>query len=154
MRRDPFWKKRPEAVQQISSKESVPTRRVIVGILPYVNITRLNRDADSATNVCSDTLRLMGSPVKGRRQVAERTCCFTEGVFSFGLCVPSLPSEVDSAGNWKIGIESRSQIIQGHVAPRRQFGKRKGSIAKELCKSVNISSTRNRSMGNTGTLFE
>ena len=44
-----------------SSKESVRLRRVIIGILPYVKITSLYRDANSATTVFSDTLRLMGS---------------------------------------------------------------------------------------------
>ena len=38
-------------------------RRVIVGILPYVRMTSLYRDASSATNVCLDTLRLMGGPI-------------------------------------------------------------------------------------------
>ena len=35
--------------------------RVNSGILPYVKITNLNRHVNSATNVCTDTLRLMAS---------------------------------------------------------------------------------------------
>ena len=55
-----------------SSKESAQIRRVILGILPYVTITSLNRDANTATNVCLDTLRLMGGPVKSVRKVVEK----------------------------------------------------------------------------------
>ena len=49
---------------EVTSKKLVRIRRIIIGILPYVKITNLNRDATSATTVCSDTLRLMCSPVK------------------------------------------------------------------------------------------
>ena len=48
-------------------KELVRIRRVIFGILPYVTRTKLNRDS-----VYSDTLSLMGSPVKSRRKVVEK----------------------------------------------------------------------------------
>ena len=69
----------------ISSKESVRIRRVIIGILPYVKIANLYQDANSATNVCLDTLRLMGSPEKSRRKVVERISCLTEGVYTIWL---------------------------------------------------------------------
>ena len=49
---------------KITSKEIVRIRRLIIDILCYVKTTCLYRDANSATNVCSDTLRLMGSPFK------------------------------------------------------------------------------------------
>ena len=55
-----------------SSKESAQIRRVIIGILPYVKITSLNRDANTATNVGLDTLRLMGGPVKSQRKAVEK----------------------------------------------------------------------------------
>ena len=42
----------------ISSKELVRIRRAIIGILAYVKITNLYRNANSATNVCSGTPRL------------------------------------------------------------------------------------------------
>ena len=54
---------------KVASKEVAQIRRVIVGILTYDKITDLNRNASSATNVCEDTLRLMGSAVKSRRAV-------------------------------------------------------------------------------------
>ena len=57
---------------KITSKEFLRIRHVILGILPYVKITNLKRDANLATNVCSDTLRLNGSPIKSRRKVVEK----------------------------------------------------------------------------------
>ena len=46
---------------QITLKGVVRIRRVIVGILPFAKITNLNRDANSATNVCLD---IEGQPSK------------------------------------------------------------------------------------------
>ena len=57
---------------QIFSKGLARIRRVSIGILPYVKITNLYRDANSATNVCSDTLSLMGSPAKSRSKVVGK----------------------------------------------------------------------------------
>ena len=57
---------------KMTSKELVRIRRAIVGTFPYVKITYLNRDANSATSVCSDTLRMMDSPVKSRRKVEQK----------------------------------------------------------------------------------
>ena len=51
-------------MQEVTSKEIARIRRVIIGILPYVKITSLNRDANRATIVDSDILRLSGSPKK------------------------------------------------------------------------------------------
>ena len=45
---------------------------MIIGILPYVKITKLNRDANSATSVFSDVLRLTDSPAKSQRKVVEK----------------------------------------------------------------------------------
>ena len=49
---------------KVTLKEIAQLQRVIIGILPYVKIAHLNRDANSATNVSSGTLRLTHSPVK------------------------------------------------------------------------------------------
>ena len=49
---------------KITLKETVRLRRVIIGILSYVKITNLNRDANSAKNAYSDTLRLTVSKQK------------------------------------------------------------------------------------------
>ena len=49
--------------------------------------TNLYRDANSATNVCSDTLRLMGSPKKVEEKWWKMICFLTEGVSTIGLRV-------------------------------------------------------------------
>ena len=55
---------------KVSSKDCARIRRVIVAF-SRVKITSLYRDANSATNVSSDTLRLMGGPVKSLRKVTK-----------------------------------------------------------------------------------
>ena len=104
-------------------------RRVISGILPCVKITSLNRDANVATYVRLDTLRLVGA---AQQKVEEKwwkgsVALLKGSVYTIGLCVPRLPSEkVSSVGSWKIGIKSHHQILQGHMAPRKKIGKEKG----------------------------
>ena len=56
-----------------------------VGILPYVKIKKLNRDANSATSVCSNTLMLTVNPAKSRRKVVERISSLIEGIKTFGF---------------------------------------------------------------------
>ena len=53
-------------------KETFRIRRVISGILPYVNITNQNLDAKSAKSAYSGTLTLTVSPARSRRKGAER----------------------------------------------------------------------------------
>ena len=55
----------------ITLKETVRIRCVIMGILPY-EITSLNRVADSSKSAYSGTLRLTVSPAKSRRKVVEK----------------------------------------------------------------------------------
>ena len=69
--RESFWRKAGKRVN-ISSQESVRIRRVVFGVLSYVKITSLYRDANSATNVSLDRLRLVGSPIKSQRKVLEK----------------------------------------------------------------------------------
>ena len=57
---------------KVTSKEIARIRRVILDILPNVKITNLNRDANRATSVDSDILRLSGSQVKSRRKVVRK----------------------------------------------------------------------------------
>ena len=64
-----YLEKEAELRADISLGESEPIRRVIIGTLPCVKITSLNRDANMAKHAYSDTLRLMGSRVKSRRKV-------------------------------------------------------------------------------------
>ena len=69
-----------------------------------------------------------GQPrTKSKKSCGKRISCLTEGVCTIGLCVSRIPSEkVYSTERGKIGIESLRQILQGHVAPHKKFGKRKG----------------------------
>ena len=56
----------------MSSEERARNCHVIYGTLPCALITSLIPDASVVTVVISDTLRLMGSPVKSQRKVAEK----------------------------------------------------------------------------------
>ena len=61
-----------------------------------------------ATNVDSDTLRLMGSTTKSRRKKCKRISGFIEGVYTIGLCISRFLSEKDcSTWKRKIGIKTR-----------------------------------------------
>ena len=71
---------------------------------------------------------------KDQQVVEERWCerisCDIEGVYAIGLCVLRLLLvKVCSTWTWKIGIKSHRQILQRHMAPNQNSGK-KGSIAK------------------------
>ena len=57
--------------------------------------------------------------------------------FQFGCVISRLSSEkVYSSGSWTVGIESRRQILQGHVTPHKYSGT-KGSM---LFRSANLMS--------------
>ena len=101
---------------RITSKEIVRSRRVIVGILPYVKVTKLNRDANSAISACSDMLRLTGNPAKIRRKVVERIERFIEEDKTFGLRISEYRAneiQVDFTEEHKIfGIGSHRSILE------------------------------------------
>ena len=70
---------------------------------------------------------------EAQQEVKERWCerisCIIEGVYTIGLCVSRFLSEkVCSTWRRAIGIKTRRQILQGHLAPNKNSGK-KGSIA-------------------------
>ena len=94
----------------------------------------LTQDAHMAKSADSDALRLMGSPAKSQRKVVQRISCDIEQVFSIWLCVSRFSSEkIYSTERRKIGIKSHRQIVQGHVAPHKNSGK-KGFIARRQSK--------------------
>ena len=99
--------------------------------LPFVcQNYKSDPDANSPTSDCSDTLRVMVSPVKSRRKVVERISCFIEGVCTIVLCIQGFLSEkIYSAERGKIGIKTHRQILQGHVVPKKNTGKKR-SIAR------------------------
>ena len=103
-------------------KEVVRIRRVIVGILPYVKITNLNRNANSATSASSDILRLTDSPVKSRRKVVEKDQWPCEGSQTHLGCVfqdtePPQSKSIFTEEHGIFGIRSHGQILQRHIAP-------------------------------------
>ena len=57
---------------EITFMETVRIRHVIIGILPYVKITKLNLDASSVTSSCLGTKRMAVSPTQSRRQLVEK----------------------------------------------------------------------------------
>ena len=76
------------------------------------------------------------SDMKGeaQQQVEKRWCekisCCTEGVHTIGLCISRFLSEkVYSTSTWNVGIGTHRQILQRHLAPNQNSG-RKGSIAR------------------------
>ena len=120
-----------------TAKEIVRIRRVIIGILPYVTITNLYRDVNAATNVCVDTPILMASPVKSRRKAMEKDQLpHWRSPYNWVAC-PKIPCLRGSLfyGKLDIGIDSHRHVLPRHMA-HKKFGK--GSIAKDLCKSVNL----------------
>ena len=98
--------------------------------------TSLRLDANMATSAVFDMLRQMRSPAKSLRTVVlkEGTVALLIESFQFELCVSRSSSEkIYSMERRKIGIETRRQILQGHLAPNKNSGK-KGSIAMHYSK--------------------
>ena len=130
--RTSFWTERFRDRAKITLKESLRICRVIIGILPYVKVTNPNRDAHSATSVCSGILRLTSSPVKSGRKVVEevRLLYWKKESNQFGCvsrdCLPR-KSVLREAG--KLGSNHTvqfSKVTWHHV---KKSGK-KGSIAR------------------------
>ena len=100
---------------------------MIFGILPYVKITSLNRDAKTATIVCLDTLRLVGSTVK-------KISCLTEGVYTVGLCVSRLPPRKPSLREvGELGSNHAIKFSKGtrhHIKNRERKGPSQGVVQK------------------------
>ena len=117
--------------------ENVITRHVIIHTLPCVKITSVRQDAWTARDAILQMLRRREAQQKVTEIWCERISCLVEGVCTIGLCVSRFSSEkVYSTERKKIGIESRRQILQGPVAPKK-IGKER--VHREgLFKSVNL----------------
>ena len=105
----------------------VKTRRVCFGILPCVRITSLKKDEDMATNAISDMLRWNESPAKGQRRVVKRISCDIEGKETIQMgCVSqdSYSRKFILRELGKLGIETRRQILQRHVPPIKNWGRK------------------------------
>ena len=129
-----FWKKWAESKAKKSSKESVRIRRVIIGILPYVKITSLCRDAHSADQCLCRHTEADGQPIS--RKVEEKwwesISCLAEGVYTIGLCVPRLLCRERSLlrDSWKIGSNHTVKFSNGtwhHIKIRERKGPSQGS---------------------------
>ena len=80
------------------------------------------------------------SKLQSQQKVKERWCerisCFIEGVYTLELCVSGFLSEkIKPTWRRKIGTTSHRQILEGHVAPNENSGKR--VHRKELFNSAN-----------------
>ena len=74
-------------------------------VVSCVGVHFRTQDANKARYADSDTLRLIGSPVKSRRKVVLGISCLAE-VHTIGLCVSRFPSEqIYSTERGKIGIK-------------------------------------------------
>ena len=105
----------------------------------------MNRDANSATNVWSDTLRPKGSPVKCRTKVVGWISCFN-GVYAVGWSVPRLPSErVYSTCTWH-HIVFRER--KGRVHREELFGSAYLMSATRVLKTLRTGHLRNRCIKN------
>ena len=104
---------------EISCGESLCIRHGILGVLPCVSITRLNQDKCRFRHVEAD-----GQPSrKSKKSGANGSLALLKKSIQSG-CVSQ-----DSTERRKTGIKSCRQILQGHVAPHKNSG-RKGSIAR------------------------
>ena len=79
---------------------------------------------------------------EAQQEVKERWCerisCTIEGVYASGLCFSRFsPEKIQSTWRRKIGIKTRRQILQGHLAPKKE---KKGVHRKVLSESVRLMS--------------
>ena len=133
-----FWKERSKSVQKNTFKEVVRIRRAIVGILPYVKITNLNRDANSETSACSDILRMTDSPVKSRRKVVEKDQWPYERSQTHLGCVfqdtePPQSKSILRKSTESLGSDRMVRFSKGTLHTVKIRGK-KGSIARSYSK--------------------
>ena len=104
---------------------------MIIGILPYVKITNLIRDANSAKSMYSGTLRLTVS--RAREKWWKRICCLLDEFQAIGLRIPgcgAAKNQVDFTEEHKIfGTEAQRAFLKGtlrHV----KISDRQESIAR------------------------
>ena len=120
-----------ERADSLAKAKNAKTRHVITGILPYARITSQKQDAVVAASAVFDRLRRRKSPTRGQRRVVQKDQLPSKGLKQLG-CVSKIPSREKSicTESRKIGIEARRQILQRHVAPYRNSGK-KGSVQRD-----------------------
>ena len=68
---------------------------------------------------------------KSKKGGAKGSVALLRSLYKWVVCLKSLIRETLSTERRKIGIKSRRQILQGHVAPKKNSGK-KGSLWREI----------------------
>ena len=123
----------PEDRAKTTSVESARPRHVIFGILPYVNIAKHNRGANSVKNASLCTERFTVSIKKPQKVWWQRFCCHIEKFYAFRLCISGCRAaeiQFDFTEIHKIrGTETQREIIKRYSTSRKNSGKI-GSIAR------------------------
>ena len=72
-----------------------------------------------ATNAISDTLRQTEKPnEKSKKGGAKGSVARLKESIQFGCISRFLSDKIYSTWAWNVGIETRSQILQGYLAPK------------------------------------
>ena len=107
--------------EKYTSKEIAQIRRVIISILPRVKITHLNWDANSATTVCSETLRLTGCPMKVEEKWWKGSVALLKELIQ--MCPKITFRKSLFYGTAKNRSNRTVTFSRGHVAPHTNSGK-------------------------------
>ena len=117
--RSPSGKRSRRPCAKTTSVESARIRHVVLGILPYVNITKHNRDANSVKHASFGTKRSTISPTRSRRKVVVKVLLLSWRILSnwavyFRLWSVRNPSRVyGMAPNpWDQNVACMSQKVQ------------------------------------------
>ena len=112
----------------MSLEECAQNRRVILWY-PFVCLNHKSDSGRKYGDKCTTHWGWWAAQLKVKERWRKRIGGFIERDYLIGLCVLWFPSEnIDSARKWKVGIESHSQVLEGHDASRKNSGK-EGSIA-------------------------
>ena len=113
--------------------EIVIVRHVAIGILPCDKTTSLRLDANLATSAIFDTLRQIEPSKKSKKGGAKGSVALSKESIQLG-CVPQDSHQRNLFHvKKKIAIKTRRQILQGHLAPkknRERKGPSQGVIQK------------------------
>ena len=109
-------------------------RRVIIDILPYVKMTSMNRDANSATNIYLDT-EADGQPRKKLKKSGGKgpVAVLKESVHLGCVSQDYSPKNLNLRKVGKLGSNHTVKFSKGTLAPHQNSGK-KGSIARNYPK--------------------
>ena len=119
---------------EITLKETVRIRHVIVGIFPFVRTTKQNRDANSAKSAPLCTERLAVSLIRSAGEIWwKRFCCHIE-FEAIRLCVfqdvePPKSKSILQKGTTFLGPKAQRASLKKYITPHEHSGK-KWSIVK------------------------